>query len=130
MWTATGLVGDLPAAIARFHSLLPGWWFSVGVCHVSADATVAPDRAGQDFDLLKMKFFDEGFSANIMPPATMAQSLCAATDMGVAARMAYRALGTEAAAIAAIESMGIVYEPRRPPPPFERRTQPEGAQTK
>jgi hypothetical protein len=111
-WTANGFVGDLQSAIERFHRLLPGWWFSVGLCHVSADATVAPDRAGCDADLLKMRFFDEGFSADIMPPATMADSLRDATDMAIVAAAAYRAQGTEQAAIDAVNALGIVYEPR------------------
>jgi hypothetical protein len=117
-WTGDQLVGDLADAIKRFHILLPGWWFSVGLCHVSADATVAPDSAGADRDLLEMRFFDQGFSADIMPPATMAKSLIKATVMGMLARDAYREHGTEQAAIAAIEALGIVYEPRVPPPPF------------
>lgn len=111
-WNGDIFVGDLTEAIRRFHILLPGWWFSVGLCHVSADATVAPDRAGCDADLLKMRFFDSGFSADIMPPATMAKSLIQATIMGMLARDAYREHGTEQSAIEAVEALGIKYEPR------------------
>jgi hypothetical protein len=120
-WTAHNLTGDLTAAIERFHVLLPGWWFSVGLCHVSADATVAPDRAGIDHDLLTMRFFDEGFSADLLPPSTMATALTKATAMGLLARNAYRLRGSEAEAISAIEEVGIKYEPRVPPPPYEPR---------
>lgn len=85
-WTAEGFVGDLPEAIAEFHRALPGWWFSVGLCHVTADATVAPDRAGCDADLLKLKLFDEGISADLLPPATMADALRVATALAVSER--------------------------------------------
>lgn len=94
-WTAEEQVGDLPSAIAYFHSSLPGWWFSVGACHVTADATVCPDTAGIDAWLFQTgdadvtKFFDEGFGADLYPPATMADALVRATDMGLAAKLAY-----------------------------------------
>lgn len=88
-WVANN-TGDLTAAIEYFHSKLPGWWFSVGVCHVSADASCAPDSAGCDFDLLRERSFDEGFHADLLPPATMADALRKVTDMAVAARAAYR----------------------------------------
>lgn len=111
-WAADNFVGDLPEAIAQFYRLLPGWWFSVGVCHVSADATCAPDTAGCDGHLAKLRFFDEGFSADIMPPATMADALRAATEMAMVARAAYRIYGTEDAARRAVAGLGIAYEPR------------------
>jgi hypothetical protein len=94
-WTVEDQVGDLPAAIAYFHSKLPGWWFSVGACHVSADATVCPDTAGCDVWLLKTgsayatKFWDEGFDVDLHPPATMADALIRATDIAHTAREAY-----------------------------------------
>lgn len=94
-WTVEDQVGDLPSAIAYFHSRLPGWWFSVGACHVSADASVCPDTAGIDACLFETgdndvtKFFDEGFHADLLPPATMADALIRATDLALAARDAY-----------------------------------------
>lgn len=88
-WTANN-TGDLAAAIAYFNSRLPGWWFSVGLCHVSADASCAPDSAGCDADLLREKFFDEGFDLDLHPPATMADSLRQLTDIAVYARDQFR----------------------------------------
>ena len=94
-WTVEDQVGDLPAAIAYFHSRLPGWWFSVGACHVSADATVCPDTAGIDAWLFKTgdaavtTFFDTGFDLDLLPPATMADALIRITDLAWAARDAY-----------------------------------------
>jgi hypothetical protein len=106
-WTLTAQVGDLPAAIAYFHSKLPGWWFSVGACHVSADASAAADTAGSDAWLYRTgdrevtKWFDEGFHADLHPPATMADALIRVTDLASAARDAYCAKGSLEAALAA-----------------------------
>jgi hypothetical protein len=94
-WTVEDHVGDLPSAIAYFHSKLPGWWFSVGACHVTSDASVCPDTAGADVWLFQTgdrdvtKFFDDGFHADLYPPATMADALIRATDLARASRDAY-----------------------------------------
>ncbi|MEY9676060.1 hypothetical protein ABIE93_005994 [Bradyrhizobium elkanii] len=112
-WTVENQVGDLPSAIAYFHSKLPGWWFSVGACHVSADATVCPDTAGSDDDLLRTgdddvtKFFDTGFDVDLLPPATMADALIRATDLAFAARSAYLDRNRLSDAIAALADMGV-----------------------
>ena len=95
-WTGNDQVGDLPAAIAYFNSKLPGWWFSVGACHVSADASCAPDTAGVDHALLKIWDFDAGFDVDLYPPATMADALRAVTDKAVAAKARFLDLGSEA----------------------------------
>jgi hypothetical protein len=102
-WTGNDQVGDLSAAVDYFNSKLPGWWFSVGACHVSADASCAPDTAGCDADLLTLAspFFDGGFDCDLLPPATMADALRRVTDYAVAARDAYRREGTIEAADAA-----------------------------
>lgn len=74
-WTGEIQTGDLTAAISEFHAMLPGWWFSVGSCHVSADASCAPDSAGRDWHLLDFKKYDDGFHVDLHPPATMADAL-------------------------------------------------------
>ena len=56
----TGALG-LAAAIIEFERRLPGWWWSVGSCTVSRDASCGPDRNGPDAELLKIREFDEGF---------------------------------------------------------------------
>jgi hypothetical protein len=109
-WTVEDQVGDLPAAISYFHSKLPGWWFSVGACHVSADATVCPDTAGADAWLFKTgfddvtKFWDEGFDVDLHPPETMADALRRATDVAYAARTAYVEHHMLREAVAAMEA--------------------------
>jgi hypothetical protein len=111
-WTVEDQVGDLPSAIAYFHSRLPGWWFSVGACHVSADATVAPDSAGMDSVLFKTgdgdvtRFFDTGFDVDLLPPATMADALIRATDLAWAARDAYFLRNRLSDAIDALADLG------------------------
>jgi hypothetical protein len=112
-WTAQDQTGDLTAAIAYFNEKLPGWWFSVGACHVSADATVAPDSAGADADALfhsgdrtVTAFFDTGFEVDLHPPATMADSLIRATDLAKAARDAYLIRNRLSDAADVLEDMG------------------------
>lgn len=52
---------DLSAAIQEFEAALPGWWFSLGACSVSRDASCGPDRRGMDAKLLEERQFDDGF---------------------------------------------------------------------
>jgi hypothetical protein len=112
-WTAEQQTGDLVAAIAYFNIKLPGWWFSVGACHVSADATVAPDTAGVDDALFRTgdnevtKFFDSGFDVDLHPPATMADALIRATNLASAARDAYFIRNRLSDAIHCLSAMGF-----------------------
>lgn len=107
-WVANN-TGDLVAAIEYFHERLPGWWFSVGVCHVSADATVAPDSAGCDADLLResTRYFDGGFDTALLPPATMADALRRATDIALLARDRYLVRNKVSDAIEALAAIGV-----------------------
>lgn len=52
---------DLAMAIGEFERKLPGWWWSIGNCSVSRDASCGPDRSGPDADLLTRREFDAGF---------------------------------------------------------------------
>lgn len=99
-WTGNDQVGDLASAIEYFNSKLPGWWFSVGSCHVSSDASCAPDSAGCDARLIigdegqeVARYFDSGFDVDLPLPATMAEALIRVTDIALAARNAYFARG-------------------------------------
>lgn len=75
--------GDLQAAIAEFHSALPGWWFSVGSCSVSCDASIGPDRAYIAEPILTI--FDEGIHADLTQPSTLAAALRQVTAEAVEA---------------------------------------------
>lgn len=39
----TPFTTSLDAAVALCERVLPGWWWRVGTCHVSDDATIGPD---------------------------------------------------------------------------------------
>lgn len=54
-------VSRLAAAVSEFEEKLPGWWWSVGSCSISRDASCGPDRDGPDAELLKHREFDKGF---------------------------------------------------------------------
>ena len=69
-------VEGLEQAIADFRQCLPGWWFTVGECQVSADASCGPTRESPDIELIPInRSFDDGFHADLPQPATMADAL-------------------------------------------------------
>lgn len=74
-WQSAEPIG-LEAAIIAFKKALPGWWFTVGECQVSADASCGPTRQSPHMELIpKNRQFDDGFHADIPQPATMAAAL-------------------------------------------------------
>lgn len=84
-WTAAAQP-DLADAMAEFRVSLPGWWFSLGECSVSADASCGPDRCGVDAHLLKQPLFDGGFHADLDQPATLAEALRGVTQQALEAK--------------------------------------------
>lgn len=83
---AGGGYAGLEAAIEKLHRELPGWWWSLGNCHVSADATIGPDRTGPDAPLLRLKEFDEGIDGSLLHPATCTEALLHAIELAKAAK--------------------------------------------
>ncbi len=78
---------DLVSALARLERELPGWWWRVGACHVSADATIGPDSAGPDAWLLYIgatRVFDEGIDCDLKQPATCGAALNSVIDQALA----------------------------------------------
>lgn len=74
-WQQSPATG-LEAAIAEFKAALPGWWFSVGECQVSADASCGPTRESPHIALIPAdQRFDDGFHADLSQPATMTDAL-------------------------------------------------------
>ncbi|MFZ5744448.1 MAG: hypothetical protein ACOY7T_08220 [Pseudomonadota bacterium] len=74
-WQTSPATG-LEQAIAEFKAALPGWWYSVAECQVSADASCAPTRESPDISLIELDGrFDSGFHADLLQPATMADAL-------------------------------------------------------
>jgi len=71
----------LESTIAVFKHMLPGWWFSVGECQVSADASCGPTRESEHIELIAVdQRFDDGFHADLPQPATMAMALINVID--------------------------------------------------
>ncbi|EJL23960.1 hypothetical protein PMI02_03880 [Novosphingobium sp. AP12] len=67
---------DLEAAIARFKADLPGWWFSVGECQISCDASCAPTDESEHIALaVRGNQFDSGFDCDLAQPSTLALAL-------------------------------------------------------
>lgn len=67
---------DLEAAIAEFKAALPGWWFSVGECQVSCDASCAPTPESEHIALVEVgNAFDHGSHADLAQPSTLAAAL-------------------------------------------------------
>lgn len=81
----------LASAIARLERDLPGWWWSVGACHVSSDATVAfkkratigPDISGPFANVLDDPVCDAGFDCDLLQPSTCAEALNGAIDKAI-----------------------------------------------
>ena len=75
-WHTTPATG-LEAAIAHFKADLPGWWFSVGECQVSCDASCAPTTETPHIALIQRAGdpFDGGFHADLAQPSSMAAAL-------------------------------------------------------
>ena len=66
----------LERAIRQFRTALPGWWFTVGECDVSCDASCAPTRASFDLALIPLdRRFDDGFHIDLPQPSTLAAAL-------------------------------------------------------
>lgn len=66
----------LEDAIIRFKQDLPGWWYSIGECQVSCDASCGPTRDSAHIALIaKDKRFDDGFHADLPQPSTLADAL-------------------------------------------------------
>jgi len=82
---------DLLEAIREFEECLPDWWWSLGTCHVSRDASCGPDRTGKDAWMLDIGTndgcfpFDEGFHCDD-PCGTLASSLRNVMRQGLEAR--------------------------------------------
>lgn len=84
-WQTSPATG-LEAAIAEFKTKLPGWWFTVGECQVSADGSCGPTRESPHIALIAQdNRFNEGFHADLPQPATMAEALRDVMDQATSA---------------------------------------------
>lgn len=84
---------DLEATIAKFKAILPGWWYSLGECQVSCDASCAPTRLSPDIALIEQdERFDSGFHADLAQPSTLAKALSTVLAEAIAAKVALGAM--------------------------------------
>lgn len=76
-------------AIREFRAALPGWWYSLGECDVSCDASCAPTRHSPDTSLIDQdERFNSGFHCDARQPSTLAEALRDVTEQAVRARHA------------------------------------------
>ena len=86
LWQTSG-DQELEEAVREMQKLLPGWWWSLGNCWVTAHASVGPDNHGPDaWLMLADKTIDQAFDADISHPTTPAKALRAAMRVGLNAR--------------------------------------------
>jgi hypothetical protein len=79
---------DLEATIAEFKAALPGWWYSLGECQVSCDASCAPTPDSPDIDRVQHAgdCWDAGFHTDLPQPSSLAAALRDVMQQALAAR--------------------------------------------
>lgn len=78
----------LETAIASFRSALPGWWYTIGECQVSCDASCAPTGLSGDVALIPIDGrFDSGFHVDLAQPSTLAMALATVQAEALEARL-------------------------------------------
>lgn len=87
----TPFTTDLSAAVALAERVLPGWWWRVGTCCVSDDATIGPDynspahgeRLHREFPLVPHEDGCGGWLVDVdqRPPHSVAKALTLAILM-------------------------------------------------
>jgi hypothetical protein len=113
----------LDEALRLFHAEFPGWCGRSARCHVSCDATIAPDRYGLDEDLLQYRTFDNGFPVDLRQPSTVADAMLTVMAKARTARREFRAK-TDAAA--ALEATAVAEQSARWPTPGRVKRRPRG----
>lgn len=79
----------LEVTIRQFREALPGWWYSLGECDISCDASCAPTGLSPDIALIpRDERFNSGFHVDVHQPSTLAQALLHVMGEAVAARAA------------------------------------------
>ena len=66
----------LESTIAQFKEALPGWWYSIGECQVSCDASCGPTSESEHIAFIpKDRRFDDGFHVDLQQPSSLGQAL-------------------------------------------------------
>ena len=81
----------LDQAVALFTKELPGWWWSVGDCEISAHASCGPNHSGPDGNLIDIEstVFDSGFHVDLRQPSAPAQALLNVLEQAKACKAAF-----------------------------------------
>ena len=75
-WKTAQSQAFLQEAIRLFKKHLPGWWYSVGECQVSCDASCGPTVESEHIHLIPLDDrFNSGFHADLPQPSTLADAL-------------------------------------------------------
>lgn len=62
--------------IARFRRELPNWWYSLGECQVSCDASCGPTSESEDIALIPQdERFNSGFHVDVPQPSKLSSAL-------------------------------------------------------
>lgn len=73
--------------IARFRRELPNWWYSLGECQVSCDASCAPTSESPDLALIpKDDRFNSGFHVDVPQPSKLSSALLIVLHEALAAK--------------------------------------------
>lgn len=73
--------------IARFRRELPGWWYSLGECQVSCDASCAPTSESEDIGLIPHDDrFNSGFHVDVPQPSKLSSALLIVLHAALGAR--------------------------------------------
>lgn len=84
--------------IARFKRDLPGWWYSLGECQVSCDASCAPTSESGDIALIPQDDrFNSGFHVDVPQPSKLSSALLIVLHAALAAKA--RCAGDEEQAV-------------------------------
>lgn len=73
--------------IEKFREELPNWWYSLGECQVSCDASCAPTSLSPDIGLIPQdERFNSGFHADVPQPSKLSHALLIVMHEALAAK--------------------------------------------
>lgn len=90
----------LERMIGRFKQALPGWWYTLGECERSCDASCAPTRESDDLALIPYdERFNSGFHCDLPQPCCLSDALYVVMQEALAARHEAAAASTNSASM-------------------------------
>ena len=78
---------NIEKTIELFRKELPNWWYSLGECQVSCDASCAPTSLSPDIGLIPIdERFNSGFHVDVPQPSKLADALLIVMHGALAAK--------------------------------------------